>query len=131
MRYNRLGQTGLFVSRPRATGRSNSFALPGTGGDKGFAVVDALREVAEAHGRPVAQVALAWLLTQPQVSGVIVGAKKPEQLADNLAAVDIVLTAAELAALDTASTLSPEYPGWMFERQGAYRRGLLNPAPRG
>lgn len=112
-------------------GRINSFALPGTGGDKGFAVVDALRPIAEAHGRPVAQVALAWLLARPQVTSVIVGAKKPEQLADNLAAVDLVLTADQMASLDAASALSPEYPGWMFERQGAYRRGLLNPEPRG
>lgn len=112
-------------------GRINNFALPGTGGNRGFAIVDALRPIAEAHGRPVAQVALAWLLARPQVTSVIVGAKKPEQLADNLAAIDLVLTAEQLATLDAASALTPEYPGWMFERQGAYRRGLLDPAPRG
>ena len=42
--------------------------------------------IAQAHGVSVAQVALAWLLHQPQVTSVIVGAKRPEQLADNLAA---------------------------------------------
>ena len=106
-------------------GRINSFALPGTGGDRGFAVVDAMRPVAEAHGRPVAQVALAWLLAQPAVSSVIIGAKRPDQLADNLAAVDLVLSAEQLASLDAASQLSPEYPGWMFARQGEFRRNLL------
>ncbi len=106
-------------------GRINNFALPNTGGDKGFAVVDAMRPIAEAHGRPVAQVALAWLLAQPVVSSVIIGAKRPDQLADNLAAVELVLTAEQLQTLDAVSALAPEYPGWMFERQGAYRRDLL------
>ena len=106
-------------------GRINSFALPGTGGDKGFAVVEAMRPIAEAHGRPVAQVALAWLLAQPVVSSVIVGAKRPEQLADNLAAVDLMLTPEQLATLDKVSRLPGEYPGWMFERQGEFRRGLV------
>ena len=111
-------------------GRLNAFALPGTDSDRGFAVVDAMRPIAEAHGRPVAQVALAWLLAQPAVTSVIVGAKRPDQLADNLAAVDLALTADDLQALDAASELTPEYPGWMFERQGAFRRGLLTPVRR-
>ena len=106
-------------------GRLNDFALPGTGGDRGFAVVDALRPVAEAHGCSVAQVALAWLLAQPAVSSVIVGAKRLDQLTDNLGATAVVLSAADLAALDAASGLAPEYPGWMLTRQGEFRRGLL------
>ena len=106
-------------------GRLNDFALPGTGGDKGFAVVDALRPIAAAHGCSMAQVALAWLLAQPAVSSVIVGAKRLDQLADNLGAVDVALSADDLAAIDRASALAPEYPGWMLARQGKYRRGLL------
>ena len=106
-------------------GRRSGFSFPPTGGDKGFAVVDAMRPIAEAHGVPVAQVALAWLLAQPQVTSVIVGAKRIEQLADNLAAVDVRLSADELATLDNVSALDAEYPGWMFERQGEFRRGLL------
>ncbi|TGX52929.1 hypothetical protein E5A73_14565 [Sphingomonas gei] len=51
---------------------------------------------------------------------MIVGAKLPDQLADNLGAVDVVFTADELARLDEASKLAPEYPGWMLERQGGY-----------
>ena len=106
-------------------GRVGVFALPGTGGDKGFAIVDALRPIAEAHGCTVAQVALAWLLAQPVVTSVIVGAKRPEQLSDNLAATKVELTADDLAAIDKVSKLSGEYPGWMFERQGEFRRKLL------
>jgi aryl-alcohol dehydrogenase-like predicted oxidoreductase len=73
----------------------------------------------------VARIALAWLLHQPVVSSVIIGAKSPEQLADNLAAVDVRLDEQQLAALNAASMLPPEYPGWMFERQGAVRREQL------
>ncbi len=105
-------------------GRLNTFALPGMTSERSYAVVDAMRPIAEAHGRPVAQVALAWLLAQPVVTSVIVGAKRPDQLADNLAAVDLQLTPEELAGLDKVSRLPREYPGWMFERQGEYRRGL-------
>jgi aryl-alcohol dehydrogenase-like predicted oxidoreductase len=70
-------------------------------------------------------VALAWLLHQPQVTSVIVGARRPEQLADNLAATNVTLSADELAALDEVSRLPAEYPGWMFERQGEVRRKQL------
>ncbi len=73
----------------------------------------------------VAQIALAWLLHQSAVSSVIIGAKRPEQLADNLAAVDIQLSEVELAQLDAVSALPREYPGWMLERQGEYRRDQL------
>jgi aryl-alcohol dehydrogenase-like predicted oxidoreductase len=73
----------------------------------------------------VAQVALAWLLRQPAVTSVIVGANRPEQLADNLGAAALGLTAEDVATIDAASALPPEYPGWMFERQSAsaFRRG--------
>jgi hypothetical protein len=50
---------------------------------------------------------------------VIVGAKKPEQLTDNLAATQVTLTHAELTSLDEISRLLAEYPGWMFECQSA------------
>jgi len=84
-----------------------------------------VRQIAQAKGVSVAQIALAWLLHQPQVTSVIVGAKRSEQLADNLAATQIQLSADELQALDAVSRLPAEYPGWMFERQGEYRRKQL------
>ena len=73
----------------------------------------------------MARVAIAWLLHQHVVTSVIVGAKRPEQLADNLAATEIDLTGDELAALDAVSKLPREYPGWMLERQGEQQRDLL------
>ena len=81
----------------------------------------ALREVAEARGATVAQVALAWLLHQPSVTSVLIGAKRPDQLADNIAAAEVRLDADDLARIDGASALPKEYPGWMIERQGASR----------
>ncbi len=65
--------------------------------------------------------ALAWLLAKPAVMSIIIGAKTLEQLDDNLAAVELVLTPEEIARLDEVSELPSEYPGWMFARQGASR----------
>ncbi len=90
--------------------------------DRADACIDAHAPVAKAHGVSVAQVALAWLLHQPQVTSVIIGAKRAEQLAENLAATKLGLDAGELQQLDEVSRLPAEYPGWMFERQGAFRR---------
>jgi len=83
--------------------------------------------VAKAHGSAVARVALAWLLQKKGVMSVIVGAKTIEQLDDNLAAADLALSKEEMARLDEASALKPEYPGWMLARQGEGRA----PAARG
>ncbi len=63
---------------------------------------------------PLAQVALAWLLHQRHVTSVIIGARTEEQLRDNLAATKVTLSADDLAALDAASALPQEYPGWMI-----------------
>ena len=105
--------------------RRAAFDFPPVDKERGFTIIDAMRPIADAKGVSVAQVALAWLLHRPVVSSVIVGAKRPEQLADNLAAIDLRLSPDELATLDAASRLSPEYPGWMFERQGEFRANLL------
>lgn len=105
--------------------RRTSFDFPPVDKDRAWDCVDAMRPIAEAHGVSVAQVALAWLLHQPQVTSVIVGARRTEQLADNLAATQVALGAAELAQLDEVSRLPPEYPGWMFVRQGENRRKQL------
>jgi diketogulonate reductase-like aldo/keto reductase len=53
---------------------------------------------------------------------VIIGARTTDQLDDNLAAVGLTLSAEEIARLDEVSAIPPEYPGWMFARQGASRR---------
>ncbi|MFZ4120213.1 MAG: aldo/keto reductase [Caulobacterales bacterium] len=103
--------------------RRTLFDFPPVDKDRGFDIVDAMRPMGEARGGSPARIALAWLLHQRHVTSVIIGAKTPDQLADNLAATQVQLTSDELAILDDVSKLPAEYPGWMLERQGADRRG--------
>jgi aryl-alcohol dehydrogenase-like predicted oxidoreductase len=104
-----------------ADGRRATFDFPPVEKDRAFDVIDAMRPIAEAKGVSVAQVALAWLLHQDVVTSVIVGAKRIDQLSDNIGATQITLDPEELATLDKVSALPAEYPGWMLERQGSYR----------
>jgi len=103
-------------------GRRVNFDFPPVNKDKAFDIIDVMQEIAVAKDVTVPQVALGWLLHQPVVTSVIIGAKRPEQLQDNLKAVDLKLTTDELAQLEAVSKLSPEYPGWMIERQSADRK---------
>ena len=98
--------------------RRVTFDFPPVDKERAYDVIDAMQAVASAHGVSVARVALAWLLAKKGVMSVIVGAKTVEQLTDNLAASDLRLTAQDMEALDKASALRPEYPGWMIARQG-------------
>jgi aryl-alcohol dehydrogenase-like predicted oxidoreductase len=101
--------------------RRMAFDFPPVNRDRAYDIIDAMALIAKAHGVSVARVALAWLLQRPGVMTVIIGAKTVEQLDDNLAAVKLTLTPEEVATLDTVSALPKEYPGWMFDRQGAGR----------
>ncbi|HEY5290030.1 MAG TPA: aldo/keto reductase [Caulobacteraceae bacterium] len=101
--------------------RRASFDFPPVDRDRAWKCVAEMRAVGEAHGVSVARVALAWLLAKSHVMSIIIGAKTVEQLDDNLAAADLELTAEEVARLDAASELPPEYPGWMLAFQGASR----------
>jgi aryl-alcohol dehydrogenase-like predicted oxidoreductase len=87
-------------------------------------VLSALRVVATETGVSVARVALAWQLTRPFVTSIIIGAKTVDQLKDNLAAADVTLSAHHRKVLDEASALPPEYPGWMLEWQNRDTRGV-------
>jgi len=111
--------------------RRTKFDFPPVDRPRAFDCIDAMQPIAQARGVSVAQVALAWLLHQAQVTSVIIGAKRPDQLADNLAAAQLVLSADELKALDAVSRLPAEYPGWMLARQGEYRSKQLLDARRG
>jgi len=101
--------------------RRAQFDFPPVDHERGFACVEAMRPIAERCGVSVAQIALAWLLAQPSVSSVIIGARNIDQLKDNIAAGTVKLSAADLATLDAVSRLPSEYPQWMLERQGKYR----------
>lgn len=136
-------QLGLMVWSPLAGGllsgkfhpdgsgpegaRRATFDFPVVDKPRAFRCVEVMRPIAQGHQVSVARVALAWLLSRRQVTSVILGARTPAQLADNLGASELTLSPQELQAIDEVSALPAEYPGWMIERQGAQRRA----APEG
>jgi aryl-alcohol dehydrogenase-like predicted oxidoreductase len=108
--------------------RRAKFDFPPVDKERAWKVIDAMRPIAAAHDVSVATIALAWLLHQDVVSSVIIGAKRRDQLNDNLRAPDVKLTADELRKLDEVSALPAEYPGWMLSRQGSDRvPGAVSP----
>jgi aryl-alcohol dehydrogenase-like predicted oxidoreductase len=136
-------KTGLLVWSPLAGGllsgkfsrenqkpegsRRSEFDFPLVDKERAWKILDAMTPIAKEHDCSPARVALAWLLAKPVVTSVIIGAKRIEQLEDNLAAVDLKLSGEEMAALDQVSALPPEYPGWMLSVQDANR---LKAVPR-
>jgi aryl-alcohol dehydrogenase-like predicted oxidoreductase len=104
-----------------AGARRTTFDFPPVDRQRAFHCVDTMRPIAERHQVSVAQIALAWILSKPFVSTVIIGAKSMEQLRDNIASTRVRLTDDEIKSLDEASQLAPEYPGWMLGFQGQYR----------
>lgn len=89
-----------------------------------YRVVDAIDEVARETGKSVPQIAIAWVLSRPSVSTVIIGARNEEQLKQNLGSVGWSLTPAQIAKLDAASATPLAYPYW-------HQRGFAerNPPP--
>ncbi len=130
-------KTGLLVWSPLAGGllsgkfsrenqkpadsRRSEFDFPIVDKERTWRILDVMRPIAEAHDCSPARISLAWLLAKPVVTSIIIGAKRLDQLNDNLAAVDLKLTDDELAKLDEVSALPPEYPGWMIPFQTANR----------
>jgi aryl-alcohol dehydrogenase-like predicted oxidoreductase len=102
--------------------RRTTFDFPPVDRERATKALAALRTVATDTGLSVARLALAWLLTRPFVTSVIIGARRLDQLADNLAASDVTLSADHVAALDAASDLPWEYPGWMLRFMAAQGR---------
>jgi aryl-alcohol dehydrogenase-like predicted oxidoreductase len=92
-----------------------------------YDVIEAAIEVGAAHGVSAAQVALAWLLGRPGVSSLVIGARTDEQLADNLAAAQLELSAEERARLDALSAPPLIYPHWHQAKTAVDR---LGPADR-
>lgn len=112
--------SGKFTRDGEGSGRRASFDFPPIDKDKGYDIVEVLSAIAKDHSVSVAQVALAWVLANKTVTSVIIGARKMEQLEDNLGAVDVELNADELAKLDEVSRLPLPYPAWM-ESMGSDR----------
>nr|WP_293839311.1 aldo/keto reductase [uncultured Arsenicibacter sp.] len=114
--------SGKFTREGSTAGsRRESFDFPPIDKEKAYDLVDVFNGIASAHGVTVAQVALAWVRQQPGVTSTIIGAKSTAQLTDNLQSVNVQLTTGDLKKIDEVSPLPKQYPGWMVERQSAYR----------
>src|SRR6202790_3453868 len=110
-----------------ADSRRTDYDFPLVDKERTWTILDAMAPIAKAHGCSPARLSLAWLLARPVVTSVIIGAKRLDQLQDNLAAVELRLTQDELRQLDEVSALPPEHPGWALPFQGADR---LEPVDR-
>lgn len=93
--------------------RLNQFKIPPIDVEQGYEVVDVLKQIAQNYKATPAQVAIAWMLTKPFISSIIIGANKMEHLEDNLGAIDLKLSASEVDKLDALTQPQSLYPGWM------------------
>ena len=105
---------------PEGSRRVN-FDFPPIDKEFAFNILEVMQGMAEEKGISVARLALAWLLHQKTVSSVIIGAKRVDQLEDNLKAVEVELSEEELQMLDEVSKPAETYPGWMLNRQARDR----------
>jgi aryl-alcohol dehydrogenase-like predicted oxidoreductase len=105
-----------------ADSRRTEFDFPIVDKERTWKILDVIAPIAKAHGCSAARISLAWLLAKPVVTSIIIGAKRLDQLGDNLAAVATKLTPDEIKQLDDVSALPPEYPSWMLPWQDADRR---------
>ena len=103
--------------------RRTEFDFPIVDKERTWKILDAMTPTAKKYDCSPARISLAWLLAKPVVTSVILGAKRLDQLQDNLAAAELKLTQEEIEVLDDVSALPPEYPGWMLPFQGADRLG--------
>jgi aryl-alcohol dehydrogenase-like predicted oxidoreductase len=117
----RRGQPLPVGSRLHATARFG----PPVDEQRLYAVIDVLDAIAAEAGRSVPQVAIAWLLSRPTVSSVIIGARDERQLRDNLGAVGWSLSADQIKRLDAVSAVMPPYPYYPYRMQEGFAR--LNP----
>jgi len=101
--------------------RRTTFDFPPLDKDRANQCIELMRHIAEKRSVSVAQVALAWILSNASVSTIIVGARKLEQLQDNIQATRLTLDTQELTSLNTVSALPTEYPNWMIAMQSQYR----------
>ena len=93
--------------------RRSSFDFPVVDKERTWRILDVLVPMARELNVSAATVSLAWVMAKPFVTSVIIGAKRMDQLIQNLAAVDLKLSEEQMRKLDEVSELPVEYPGWM------------------
>lgn len=123
---------GMLSRAQNAPAMPDSGGQPGQGGSDGrlngdnpfggmlfternFDIVDGVREVARETGKSMAQVSLAWVAGQPGVSSVLIGASRPEQLAQNIASLEVALSQDQLLRLEAATALPVTSPYFIFQ----------------
>ncbi len=111
--------SGKFKRDVKVAGNSrrDEFDFPPINKEKAFDIIDVMAKIGDRYKASVARVALSWTKDRPGVTSVIIGAKNNDQLLDNIACTELQLSTDELKELDAISALTPEYPGWMVDRQ--------------
>ena len=111
--------SGKFTRNNEIAGESrrDTFDFPPVNKEKAYDIIDVMLRIGKNHNASAARVALSWLLSKPGVTSIIIGAKKQDQLLDNIESTKLKLSREELQELEMISALVPEYPGWMVERQ--------------
>src|SRR3979411_1946190 len=115
------------TNQKAADSRRTDHDYPIVDKERTWKILDVMAPSAKAHGCSPARLSLAWCLAKPVVTSVIIGAKRLDQLQDNLAAIGTPLTEDEIRQLDEVSALPPEYPWWVLPFRGADR---LEPVDR-
>jgi aryl-alcohol dehydrogenase-like predicted oxidoreductase len=114
---------------PDDDSRRTKFDFPPVNQERAYDIIDVMKRIGDDHGVSVARIALAWVLAQPGITSVIIGAKNTDQLTDNIKATEISLTTEQLDQLNEVSAVPQPYPQWMIERQGRDRMAPANFAP--
>ncbi|AMR33330.1 aldo/keto reductase [Mucilaginibacter sp. PAMC 26640] len=107
--------------KPADTRRGGDFDFPPIDKDKSYDIIDVITEVGNAYGVSAAQVALAWVRQQPGITSTIIGAKRIDQLLDNIKSTELILTQEDLNKIEEINALKKEYPQWMVDYQGRDR----------
>jgi aryl-alcohol dehydrogenase-like predicted oxidoreductase len=115
--------SGKFTRTNEKAGNSrrDEFDFPPINKSKAYDIVDLISEIGKPYQATTAQVALAWVRQQPGITSTIIGAKRVEQLTENIQSVNIRLSGEDLQRIDALTRLEKEYPQWMVEFQGRDR----------
>lgn len=115
--------SGKFTREQSGDGsRRANFDFPPINKPVAYDLVDVMKVIGQQYDASVAQVALAWVRQQPGITSTIIGVKNVEQLKDNIASVDVQLSAEDLQKIDAVSPLTLQYPGWMVNYQNGFRQ---------
>jgi aryl-alcohol dehydrogenase-like predicted oxidoreductase len=111
--------SGKFKRDNKTAGNSrrDNFDFPPINKEKAYDIIDLMTKIGENYNASAARVALSWIKDKPGITSIIIGARNQDQLMDNLACTQLQLTKDEIEELDAISALTPEYPGWMVDRQ--------------